>query len=230
MWLLTALLMHIYIYIYINRCANAVDYWENFGFIKPWSCHIVNRAVSGSSRTVTFNAFRPQSLYYSFFLVLYWHVLLDTLETDGTLFRAHSQSTIYLFTWSPVSLQCGASCLLNVLFINQGLKWPPVFKSTINYWKSVSAATMKRICFSKYLILESNSSVSVHVPQLWNLFVISVLILLSILEYSPLANVAHNISPVPVLNCELNGPETYSEGVLSSHRSLSSHWKMRAKP
>lgn len=89
---------------------------------------------------------------------------------------------------------------------------------------------MKRICFSKYLILESNSSVSVHVPQLWNLFVISVLILLSILEYSPLANVAHNISPVPVLNCELNGPEAYSEGVLSSPRSLSSHWKMRAKP
>lgn len=89
---------------------------------------------------------------------------------------------------------------------------------------------MKRICFSKYLILKSKSSVSVHVPQLWNLFVISVLILLSILEYSPLANVAHDISPVPVLNCELNGPETYSERVLSSHRSLSSHWKMRAKP
>lgn len=67
-------------------------------------------------------------------------------------------------------------------------------------------------------------------PTAVELLVIGVLILLSILEYSPLANVAHDISPVPVLNCEQNGPETHSEGVLSSHRSLGSHWKMRAKP
>ena len=46
------------------------------------------------------------------------------------------------------------------------------------------------------------------------------MILLSILEYSPLANVAH-ISPVPVLNCELlHGPEPYREGVLSFLGSL----------
>lgn len=75
--------------------------------------------------------------------------------------------------------------------------------------------------------LEANSSVSVLVPQLWSFdveknlifflsFVIDVLILISILEYSPLANVAHNISPVPVLNCELlNGPEPRREGALS---------------
>lgn len=42
-----------------------------------------------------------------------------------------------------------------------------------------------------------------------------------ILEYSPLANVARNVSPVPVLNCELlNGPEPHRGGVLSFHASF----------
>lgn len=40
-------------------------------------------------------------------------------------------------------------------------------------------------------------------------FVMKVLVL----QYSPLVNVAHNISPVPVLNCELlNVPEPHREG------------------
>lgn len=56
------------------------------------------------------------------------------------------------------------------------------------------------------------------VSQWWNFYVAKfhVLILMSLLECSSLADVAHQVSPVPVLNCELlNGPEPRGEGVLS---------------
>lgn len=82
--------------------------------------------------------------------------------------------------------------------------------------------TMKSICFSKWRIIWFQSqtlSASELVPHLWDFDVekIDVLIFnVKYLEYSPLANVAHNVSPVPVLNCELlNGPEPYREWVLS---------------
>lgn len=47
-------------------------------------------------------------------------------------------------------------------------------------------------------------------------------ILLFVLEFSPLANVAHGVPPVPVFNCELlDGPGPRWERVLSSQRQLS---------
>lgn len=216
MWLLTALLMHIniyIIYIYINCCVNAVDYWRNFGFMKPWLCQTINRAVSGSSRTVTLNAFRPQSLYYCFFLFLFF------IETCSKMLRkqmVHCWELIpkALFISLPEvwSLRCGASCLWNVLFINQGLKWPPVFKKYNKLLKVCFGSNYEENMFLQISDFRVDLLCLSACPTAVELSVI----LLSVLESSPLANVAHDISPVPVLNCELNGPETHSQGVLSS--------------
>lgn len=82
---------------------------------------------------------------------------------------------------------------------------------------------MKSICFSESKTLPSQSmSHMCGASSRETFFVFSChVIFLSILEYSPLANVAHDISPVPVLNCELlKGPEAQSERVLPSRRSF----------
>lgn len=149
----------------------------------------------------------------------------------------HSQSTIYLFNWSPVSLQCGASCLLKCFYLSTR-DWSDLLclKSTINYWNSVLATTMNM--FLKWWISDFRIKLSHFGVEnlIFFCFVIDVLILLSILEYSPLANVAHNISPVPVLNCELLWSRAIERksSVLSwellGFPVLSFHWKMRAKP
>lgn len=59
------------------------------------------------------------------------------------------------------------------------------------------------------LQMVSISSVSFHCQKLD--YVIDVLILVRILEFSPHANVARNISPVPVLNCELFMAQSHTE-------------------
>lgn len=150
------------------------------------------------------------------FFILNGNMLQDT---EGTLSRVHSQSTIYLFNWSPVSLQC-----VYEMFYLSTRDWSDLLclKTTINYWHSVFCDNYEYVSPSgEYLIFKSRLFCLTLMLKLDFFFVIDVLILLSILEYSPLAHVAHNISPVPVLNCELlNGPEPCRDGVLSFHGSF----------
>lgn len=142
---------------------------------------------------------------------LWYNCFYSFMDTEGTLTRVHSQSTIYLFNWSPVSLWCGEQ---NVLFINQG-HWSDLlcFKKYNKLLKFCSSDKYEYVSPSGvYLIFRiklSHFDFFCH----WCLdFTINIGV------QPTCAHVAHNISPVPVLNCELlNGPEPYREGVLSFH-------------
>ena len=121
------------------------------------------------------------------------------------------------------------SVSIKMLFIKQGLL---CFKK---YNKLLKFLFLRQlwICFSKWWISKFRVKLFCLTLKTW----LMSWFYYQYLEYSPLANVAHNISPVPVLNCELlNGPEPLREEVLSVHGSfseppvLSFHWKMRVTP
>lgn len=125
------------------------------------------------------------------------------------------------------SLQCGASCLWNVLFINQGLKWPPVFKKYNKLLKVCFGSNYEENMFLQISDFRVDLFCLSACPTAVELLVIGV----SILEYSPLADVAHDISPVPVLNCEQNGPETHSKEFcpLTGASVLTGKWEQSLK-
>lgn len=119
-------------------------------------------------------------------------------------FPKHYLST-YLFL-------CGVSCFYSdVLFIEQGPReGPRVFLRLQPFITRVEHVCLRGGEDRKLVPLRPWTSGRTR-------FVADVRILTSTLGHGPLANVAHNISPVPVLNCELlNGPEPHRERALCS--------------
>lgn len=123
------------------------------------------------------NTFRPQMIWRYDFLKFFMNTLYLSLFRSKTLWKqmVHCWEFIpkALFIYLPdVWFLCSVEHpVCKKIFYLSTKDWSDLlcFKSTINYWNSVlAAATMKSICFSKYLISESNSCVSVLIPQLWN--------------------------------------------------------------
>lgn len=164
---------------------------------------MINRAISGSSTTITL-IIQASNVYDTIVFILLW--------TQKVHWREFIPKALFIYLTEVQFLYSVESKMFYLSTRGTG-ETSCVLKSTINYWNSVLATNMNMFLQVVYIwFLESNCLTLIF--SVIDVFDFTI----NIGVQPTCAHVAHNISPVPVLNCELlNGPEPYREGVLSFH-------------
>lgn len=164
---------------------------------------MINRAISGSSTTITL-IIQASNVYDTIVFILLW--------TQKVHWQEFIPKALFIYLTEVQFLYSVESKMFYLSTMGTGVT-SCVFKKYNKLLKFCSSDKYEYVSPSGvYLIFRiklSHFDFFCH----WCLdFTINIGV------QPTCAHVAHNISPVPVLNCELlNGPEPYREGVLSFH-------------